>query len=128
MEMNQKLLAKAMCAESIEDLMRIAKENDVELSEENAKAYFELLCPKNGELSDDELDNVAGGGCHKDGRLVTTLFNSCGYWRCKKKDTQCAAMPDSTCPRCTTGKHCETCCYCSYEKGLWLCNNVNNRG
>ena len=33
-------------------------------TEEEAKAYFEQLHPKTGELSDDELDNVAGGGCH----------------------------------------------------------------
>ena len=29
-------------------------------------------------LSDEELDNVAGGGCHKkDGRLIVTTMHSC---------------------------------------------------
>lgn len=33
----------------------------MEMTEEQAKAYFEKLNSKADELSDDELDNVAGG-------------------------------------------------------------------
>ena len=66
MEMNKELLAKAKEAKNPEELMSLAKENGVELTEECAKAYFEQLNPKTGELSDDELDNVAGGGCQLD--------------------------------------------------------------
>ena len=62
MEMNKELLAKAKEAKTPEELMALAKENNMEMTEECAKAYFEQLNPKTGELSDDELDNVAGGG------------------------------------------------------------------
>lgn len=61
MEMNNELIAKAKKAATVEELLALAKENQVELSEEDAKMYFELLHPKTSELSDDELDNVAGG-------------------------------------------------------------------
>ncbi len=66
MEMNKELLAKAKEAKTPEELMSLAKENGIEMTEESAKAYFEQLNPKTGELSDDELDNVAGGGCQLD--------------------------------------------------------------
>lgn len=61
MKMNNELIAKAKKTATVEELLVLAKENQVELSEEDAKMYFELLHPKTGELSDDELDNVAGG-------------------------------------------------------------------
>ena len=68
MEMNNELIARAKKTKSSEELMALAKENGEELTKESAKEYFELLNPKTGELSDDELDNVAGGGCYsKDG-------------------------------------------------------------
>ena len=35
----------------------------MEMTEEQAKAYFEQFHPVSGEISDDELENVAGGGC-----------------------------------------------------------------
>ena len=65
MENNQELLAKAKQAKNPDELMSLAKENGIEMTEESAKAYFEQLHPKTGELADDELDNVAGGGCQK---------------------------------------------------------------
>ena len=57
------LIEKAKSAKTPEELLALAKENGMELTEESAKAYFEQLNPKTGELADDELDNVAGGGC-----------------------------------------------------------------
>ena len=61
MKMNNELIAKAKKTATVEELLALAKENQVEQSEEDAKMYFELRHPKTGELSDDELDNVAGG-------------------------------------------------------------------
>lgn len=59
-ELNKKLLEKARQANSPEELLAFAKENDVELTEEQSKDLFDKL--KSGtDLSDDELDNVAGG-------------------------------------------------------------------
>ena len=61
--MNEEMIAKAKEAKSVEELIALAKENGIELTEEDAKMYFEHLNAKKGELSDDELDNVSGGGC-----------------------------------------------------------------
>ena len=61
--MDKNLILKAKEAKSVEELIAIAKENNVELTEEDAKKYFEQLNAKKGELPDDELDCVAGGGC-----------------------------------------------------------------
>lgn len=72
MEMNNELIAKAKQAKTPEELMTLAKENGIELTEESAKAYFNQLNPKTGELADDELDNVAGGGCHSDNGYLNT--------------------------------------------------------
>lgn len=61
MEMNNELIAMAKKAATVEELLALAKENHMGLSEEDAKMYFEQLHPKTGELSDDDLDNVTGG-------------------------------------------------------------------
>ncbi len=85
-------MEKARAARSPEELLSLAKESGLELSEEQANTYFEKL-NKSGELSDDELDNVAGGGCGHDKplrkdmhyllddpnfRLVNTRCPECG--------------------------------------------------
>ena len=54
------LISKAKAAKSAEELLALAKENNVELTEEEAKTYFEQL-NANGAVSDDELGAVAGG-------------------------------------------------------------------
>ena len=56
------LIEKARQANSPEELLALAKESGIELSEDKAKEYFEQL-NRSGELSDEELDNVSGGGC-----------------------------------------------------------------
>ena len=50
-------------AKSAEELLELAKANGVEMTADEAAAYFAQLNPKSGELDDDELDAVAGGGC-----------------------------------------------------------------
>ena len=66
MELSEELIAKAKGTKTPEELAALAKESSIDLTEEEAKAYFEQLNPKTGQLSDDELDNVAGGGCQLD--------------------------------------------------------------
>lgn len=61
--MKQEWIEKAKTAKSVEELLAIAEENEVVLALDEAKTYFEQLNPKCGELEDDELDNVSGGGC-----------------------------------------------------------------
>lgn len=130
MENNQELFAKARAAQTAEELLELARENGTEMTEESARAYFELLHPKAGEVTDEELGNVSGGGCHKgDGRLIVTVGHSCTGWECKS----CGTGPTRKGPgfyECNVcGKHsnCNNCYWCSYEKGLWLCNKDSNR-
>ena len=77
--MNEEMIAKAREAKTVEELIALAKENGVELNEEDAKMYFEQLNAKKGELSDDELDAVAGGGCETkvDGKKYTVVTSGC---------------------------------------------------
>ena len=128
MELNNEILAKAKAAKTPEELIEIARENDVEMTEEGAKAYFDLLHPKTGEISDDELDNVAGGACYRgDGRMVTTVGNSCRSWRCKQHNKKMDSDHRPVCIECGKMASCNSCKFCTYEKGLWLCNYEGNR-
>ncbi len=130
MEMNKELISKAKTAKTPEELLCLAKENGEEMTEEGAKAYFELLHPKTGEIADDELENVSGGNCYNSGRLVVTTQFYCWDWQCKsgcEKDiVETSAFPHhAVCKNCGNIYWCKFCKYCSYERGLWLCNNPN---
>ena len=83
-------LTKAKAAKSAEELLALAKENGIELTEEEAAKYFADL-HKEGELSDDELDNVAGGTCYSSGvtdpyehdwrqYAIVSPWNFCPYY------------------------------------------------
>ena len=86
-EINSKLKA----CKTAEELKTVAKEIGYELTDEEAKNYFEKI-QKSGELSDDELSNVTGGACAKWRRgkaysskphhyLIVTAGNSCPGWQ-----------------------------------------------
>lgn len=55
------LIAKAKAAKRAEELFELARANDVEITEDMAKTFFEQL-NTSGALSDDELEAVSGGG------------------------------------------------------------------
>ena len=64
MKFSNEMIEKAKTAKTAEELLAMAKAENIEISaEEAAKAFAELN--KTGELSDEELDNVAGG-CGRD--------------------------------------------------------------
>ena len=64
MNITKELLEKAKTAKSAEELLEMAKAENIELNaEEAAQALAKMN--KNGELSDEELDNVSGG-CGRD--------------------------------------------------------------
>ncbi len=89
------LIEKAKQAKTPEELIDIAKINNVELTAEEAKTYFGQL-NKTGELNDEDLDNVSGGGCYaKDGYLLTTIGYGCDYY----EGTDRAGV-DGTCCKC----------------------------
>ena len=92
--MTDEFFEKAKAAKSAEELLSLAKANGVELTKEDAEECFAKL-NKSGELSDEELDNVAGGGCQtntlvqingdlKEGDLVQIYRHSLsGFLSCK---------------------------------------------
>jgi len=59
-KITQELIEQAKQAGSMEELLAFAKENGVELTAEDAQKIYELW-HASAELSDKELDNVAGG-------------------------------------------------------------------
>lgn len=62
---SKELLKKAKTAKTAEELLAMAKEENIELTSEQAAMVFANL-NKTGELSDEELDNVAGGAAATD--------------------------------------------------------------
>ncbi len=109
MKMNIDLLEKAKNAKSAEELVKLAKENGIELTAEEAKSYFAKLNAKEGELADDELDSVAGGRkcgtIYCDGRPVITPLNSCEYYVYKN-----------------VGEGDGYCCTCEYNEAGVICS------
>ena len=82
---------------------------------------------KSGELSDDELDDVAAGRkcgtVYKDGRPVVTVCNGCEHYRCGNCKKPDAYAVGKWCRYCMTPRSCNTCNFCEYTGGLWICNN-----
>ena len=83
MNFNAEIIEKAKVAKTAEELYEIAKANNIEMTADEAATYFAQLNSKNGELSDDDLDNVAGGACEKYdgntdvGKTVRVIGDSC---------------------------------------------------
>ncbi len=122
MEMNKKLLVKAKEAKSAEELMALAKENGVEMTEESANAYLDLLHPETDELSEEELNNVSGGGCKKGDETVVSALHSCSKWRCWScGEKYRKSAIGKWCSKCGELAVCSQCIFNKYEKGLWLC-------
>ena len=135
--LNAEMIEKAKAAKSAEELLELAKANNVDMTEDEAKTYFAQLNPKSGELDDDDLDNVSGGSCYAgDGRMIVTLGYVCpeinlphsGCPNCKTKFM--CGNPSSNyiyCGTCKRELSCKDCVYLSYEGGMWFCNNEYNR-
>lgn len=95
---SEEVIEKAMQAKSVEELIVIAKESDMELTEEQAQVYFAQLNPQSGELADEELDNVAGGGC-------ASLSSCYDGWTCRT----CGSKSHYTSPYNSGGEFCINC-------------------
>ena len=102
MNFTQEQLAKTKAAKSAEELLALAKENGIDMTEEETKKYFAEL-HKDGEIADDELENVSGGCgdpytemyCHKCG--WTTKWN--GYYPALRGDGEVQKYA-GPCPNC----------------------------
>ena len=82
------LIAKVRAAKSAEELLELAKANNVELTEEEAKTYFEQL-HTNGAISDDDLEAVAGGS-------ICDTFRDFFQSRYKVNDDSCSSCGHTT--------------------------------
>ena len=81
MNISKELLEKARTANSAEELLAMAKAENLNLTEEEAsKAFAEFN--KTGELCDEELDNAAGGGCGDSNKSGDTPKYSVGQRGC----------------------------------------------
>ena len=84
------LIAKARTAKTVEELLELAKANNVELTEEEAKTYFAQL-NANGAVSDEELDVVSGGNEDE---------KSCSWFEKKENVTASASQHTEHCTHC----------------------------
>lgn len=73
----KEVLTKSKQANSIEELLVLAKENNIELTVEQARHLLAELNPKPTEFTDEELSNVAGGAGYSTG--VIDKSGSGGY-------------------------------------------------
>ena len=128
---NEEALAKAKQAKSVEELLTLAKESDVEMTAEQAQEIFARLNQKSGELSDDELDNVAGGGCYNYNVAGNVAKNSCDLWVCMtcggtetfKRMSRRAGGTFEICANCGSTQLCSTCKYCFIQSNTPFCTN-----
>ena len=81
MRFTNEIIEKDKTAKSAEELLEMAKSENIELTEEEAAKVFEEL-NKSGELSDEELDNAAGGGCGDSNKSGDTPKYSVGQRGC----------------------------------------------
>ena len=102
-KLTPELIEKAKLAKSAEEIFSLAKENGVQLSADEANTYFDEL-HKSGEISDDELDNVAGGGCDDEGE-EHDMWHCCEHFVC----VECGNND----PNCDLIKACFDCKYAS---------------
>ena len=108
---DKEIMGKLKACKNVDELKAVGKEIGYELTDEEAKKYFEKLS-KSGELSDDELDLVSGGGCSKwrKGKcysgnspyyLIVTYHNRCpSYYLSKYADPADVRRYNNRCPCC----------------------------
>ena len=78
MELTREMLEKVKETKTVEELVALAKENGMELTFQEAEECFARL-HKSGELSDEELDNVSGGGCGTTEESNESKRNNCKH-------------------------------------------------
>ena len=74
---DMKKIEKIANVDSIEALKALAKENGIEMSDEDAKISFDQIKNGVGELKDEELENVAGGLGRSRAVFTSTSSNLC---------------------------------------------------
>lgn len=61
---DQDFVAKVTNTNSAEEMLAVMAEYDIHMTEEDLKAFLEriMMIPESGELNEEMLDNVSGGG------------------------------------------------------------------
>ena len=89
MQFTSEQIEKAKAAKSVEQLLALAKENGIEMTEEEAAKYY-AEWHKEGALADEELSNVNGGSFCYGGStyssdlphyLIVTSGHSCSLYQ-----------------------------------------------
>ena len=82
-ETTKRLYDLALDAQSAEEIARIAEGAGIPLADGEAARLFDRLHGERmGEIADEELDSVAGGGC-KGTRTVRPGVDKCGHGFCQ---------------------------------------------
>ena len=106
------MIEKAKVAKTAEELLEIAKANNVEMTADEAKTYFAQLGSKSKELNDGDLDAVAGGACNDDER---------------QRENEDKVIHTIVCPKC--GALGNWSVYHTCQGGyVWECNVCQVRG
>ena len=121
------LIEKAKEAKSAAELITLAKENGTDITLEEAAIYFTKLNPPSGAIADEELENVAGGGCVSEAKRAVTAGERCDLWVCRR-----CGKPGSEHIFAMNGFFCQgyylssySCSHCSHlnaESEIWTCN------
>lgn len=77
---NAEMIEKAKTAKSADELLKIAKENGIKLTFDEANTYFAQLNSTSDELSDDELVNVSGGCNNSSGKEDNDDYEDKNQW------------------------------------------------
>jgi len=132
---HEEMILKAKEAKTVEELLALAKENGIEITEESAKAYFDHR-NQSCELADEELTDVSGGAVYFSGRLIVTRFHVCDHWKCPKCGFGLQSSKDGNdvhaCPPHSSSTHYPkvSCLDCKYEKYVFpyhLCTHPDVR-
>ena len=83
-ENKEEILKKASQCRNAEELLALAKENSIAITLEEANELFAMMNSNLGELSENELDSVAGGYWPGKGDYCPNCRLNIYYCQCKK--------------------------------------------
>ncbi|MCD8105469.1 MAG: Nif11 family protein [Lachnospiraceae bacterium] len=117
----EELMHKARECKSPEEIIALAKENGVDITEAQAEEYFKMLSPVNGELADEELDNVSGGCETVTVKAVDEKGNiySLNYLRVETYTVCFTGYNSGTCSSCDKVNYYED----NYGNKIYYCTN-----
>ncbi len=131
----EEMMQQVRTCQSVEEVIALGRENGMEISEELAYEYLKMLAPVYGEIEDEELDNVAGGGCKTkvNGKnyTVVTSYKGCftGRWEKVKNSNGGWKRSDNNFLRETwysnsnnaSGNQCGNCMHLEFKGGTGYC-------